>query len=597
MKKKFPIHLTILFFILYGCSKINNSPSSLVGFKVSIGKISLTTNFLDYANMTKNKLGNLSLDKSNKFIYSLVSNNSDSISSWQHVFSGNALLQYTPLIPTGTVIKDSVNLNSPQSYSRNLNSGIYNISLFSKPTIRPADTFIRFIAADSSINIVQNQYLNFVGQTSDGLITIPVGIVKSGTIPTFKTFYNNSNQVFNFGIKNGYYFLYVKNLINGTINVVIPNSTILSKNLTVNQNIQYNINTTLKSNIGGISLIFSSFYFQGLKFDNSYSVTSFNDPSISTILNQPSLIAMDDLNNIYIAEHGSNKISIVNSNGIGADFAGSGAYMNESMPSINGPRLSSTFLRPTGVAVDQFGNKFIADQGIDRIRKIDASGNVTTLAGSGYIWSQNTDKGTDGLGILATFINPYGIAVDQSENVYVTDWDAEKIRKIDMSGNVTTIAGTGSPYPIFNDGSGIQATFTQPTGIVVDSQGNLYIADQNIIRKIDINGMVTTFAGQKSIYGNSDGPRLSSLFNHTWGIAIDKSNNLFITDIGNHNIRKIDPSGNVTTIAGNGTDASVDGDGLNASFGLPYGIYVSKSGDILVSDYEFNKIRKISQNK
>jgi len=597
MKRRYLIYylfFTIISLCFLGCSKKYSLPNSSTGTRVSIGKISLQTNFLDYSTVAKSSTLNLSLGKSSKTIYSTGITSSDSVSNWQHVFGGYALLQFTPTNPIGSVINDSVNLNNLQSYSRSISNGTFNISLFTKPNSHLADSFIRFNAIDSSINISKSQSLNFEGLTSDGLITIPVSIVKTGTTPNFTTFYNGTNQVFNFGFKNGYYFLYIKNQCNGTISVIIPNSTILSKNVTVNQHYQYNISTTLKSTLGGIGLVFSAFHFQSLNFDNSYNVSTISSPSISSILNQPGLIGIDGFNNIYVAEHGSNKISIINPNGVGSDYAGSGAYMNESLPSINGPRLNSTFLRPTGIAIDNIGDLFIADQGIDRIRKIDSTGIVSTIAGAGYIYSSSTDYGTDGIGLLATFYNPYGIAIDNNGNILVTDWDRQKIRKIDKNRNVTTLAGTGNPYPLFNDGQGNQATFTQPTGIVVDSIGNIYIADVNVIRKIDNKGFVTTFAGQKTFIGNNDGPRSTALFSHTWGLAIDKMGNLLVTDIGNHNIRKIDLLGNVSTIAGNGLEGNLDGSGLNSSFGLPYGIAIDNLGNIYVSDYEFNTIRKIS---
>ena len=170
--------------------------------------------------------------------------------------------------------------------------------------------------------------------------------------------------------------------------------------------------------------------------------------------------------------------------------------------------------------VDSFNN---------RIRKIDISGNVTTIAGSiqGY---------ADGQGTAALFYNPCGITIDSSGNLYVADSENHKIRKIDTSRNVTTIAGSSRGYA---DGQGTAALFYNPYGITIDSSGNLYVTEgaNHTIRKIDTSRNVTTIAG--SSRGYADGPGTAALFSIPSGITIDSSGNLYVADSQNNRIRKI----------------------------------------------------------
>jgi streptogramin lyase len=175
---------------------------------------------------------------------------------------------------------------------------------------------------------------------------------------------------------------------------------------------------------------------------------------------------------------------------------------------------------------------FISDSGNHVIRKIDATyGVITTFAGSG------TAGSTDGTGAAASFNAPGYIAIDASNNLYVTDTGSNKIRMITPSAVVTTVAGSGSAG---SSDSGIgTAQFSSPTNVVVDSSGNVFIADtnNNAIRKIDTNGIVTTFAGGNS--GATDATGTSAGFSLPKGMVIDPSNNIYVADAGNSKIRKI----------------------------------------------------------
>lgn len=246
---------------------------------------------------------------------------------------------------------------------------------------------------------------------------------------------------------------------------------------------------------------------------------------------------------------------------------------------------AAQFNYPTGIAIDASGNLFIVDANNQKIRKITPAGMVSTFAGSSM-------GSTDGIGTAAQFDSPYGITIDAADNLYVTDTYSSRIRKITPTGLVTTIAGS---IPGFADGTGSDARFNQPSGITIDAIGNLYVADKNNnrIRKITPSGVVTTIAGSESS-GFVDGVGTAAMFTIPFGITIDAENNLYLADTFNNRIRKITPTGEVTTIAGSNTSGNLDGTGTNAQFNQPCGITVDVKGNLYVVDTWSSKIRKIT---
>jgi gliding motility-associated-like protein len=260
----------------------------------------------------------------------------------------------------------------------------------------------------------------------------------------------------------------------------------------------------------------------------------------------------------------------------------------DSVGALNGPALQSHFNNPHGIAVDGFGNVYVADRFGHRIRKITTGGIATTLAGSG-------NSGTlDGNGVNAEFNEPWGLCADSLGNVYVADTRNNLIRKIDLNGNVTTLAGSGS-FGTTN-GPALGATFGNPTGIEIDeTTGTIYVADHltHIIRKIDPAGNVSTLAGAPYLTGNTNGVGLAATFNRPYGLTLDNSGNILVADEWNHLIRKVTPTGVVTTVAGNGVIGSSDGTGANVSFNYPWDITVDNNGNIFVADGYNDVIRKI----
>ncbi|WP_219621531.1 NHL repeat-containing protein [Cupriavidus pauculus] len=263
-------------------------------------------------------------------------------------------------------------------------------------------------------------------------------------------------------------------------------------------------------------------------------------------------------------------------------LAGSG-----SSGAANGIGAAASFYFPFGVAVDASGNVYVADQGNNLIRKITPTGVVSTLAGSGSSGS------ADGTGAAASFSYPYGVAVDASGTVYVADTFNHEIRKITSTGVVSTLAGSGSSGSA--DGTGTAASFSTPFGVAVDASGNVYVADQGnqLIRKITPTGVVSTLAGSGSL-GSTDGIGTAASFNAPSGIAVDASGNVYVVDQGSHAIRKITPTGVVSTLAGSGSSGSADGIGTAASFSSPFGVAVDASANVYVADQGSHAIRKIT---
>jgi len=294
---------------------------------------------------------------------------------------------------------------------------------------------------------------------------------------------------------------------------------------------------------------------------------------------------------------------------------------------LNGNASTASFTAIWGIARDTHGNTFVCDYLNNAIRKIASDGAVSTFAGG-------TSGSADGIGTVAQFKGPIGLAIDASGTLYVGDEQNSSIRKITTEGVVSTfctgianpsgitfdetgnvfVASYGSSviYKItpagvksvfagkannagYLDATGSSARFNWPFGIVTDALGNFYVSDynNNVIRKITSAGVVTTFAGS-GIVGSADGTGTAASFYQPDGLSIDNSGNIYVADRGNNKIRKITSAGVVTTIAGSGDSGSLDGNATSATFNGMRDINVSTTGEIYVSDNGNRKIRKVS---
>ena len=261
---------------------------------------------------------------------------------------------------------------------------------------------------------------------------------------------------------------------------------------------------------------------------------------------------------------------------------------SSSLGSTNGTGSAARFYKPTGVAVDSAGIVYVADSVNNTIRKITAGGVVTTLAGKA-----GSKGSVNGTGSAARFYKPTGVAVDSAGNVYVADTSNQTIRKITSGGVVTTLAGTAGIQGS-TDGTGSTARCYLPNGVAVDSAGTVYVADSsnNIIRKITSLGVVTTLAGTAGSKGSTDGTGSVARFYQPKGVAVDAAGNVYVADTSNQTIRKITSVGLVTTLAGMaGKVGSANGTGSAARFNNPTGVAVDTAGRVYVADSSNNMIR------
>jgi uncharacterized protein (TIGR03437 family) len=319
-------------------------------------------------------------------------------------------------------------------------------------------------------------------------------------------------------------------------------------------------------------------------------------PATSAELNYSSTVAVDASGNLFIADTYNNRIRKVSASGIISTVAGDGtpSYV---FSGDGGPAIAAALNRPAGVAVDVSGNLFIADTGYDRVRKVSASGIINTVAGNGgFLFS-----GDGGPAVSASLNSPQNVVVDASANLFIAVNGSYRIRKVSAGGIITTVAGNGAEGFSGDGGPATAASFGEPTGVAVDAGGNLFIADayNNRIRKVSAGGIITTAAGNGTAgFSGDGGPATSAALQlgFSGGVAVDSSGNLLIADTGNNRIRKVSAAGVITTVAGNGTQGFSGDGGLATAAELykPVGIAVDASGNLFFADLDNYRIRKVS---
>ena len=305
----------------------------------------------------------------------------------------------------------------------------------------------------------------------------------------------------------------------------------------------------------------------------------------SAMLANPAGIALDAAGNLYIADSKNNRVRKVTAGGIISTVAGATHFSGD------GEAATGALLQyHNDVALDGSGNLYVADRGNHRIRKVAPSGVISTVAGNGTY----TYSGDNGLATAAGFSYPACIAVDGEGNLYVTD--SGRIRKVSLSGVITTVAGTGIYGYNGDNRPAISAYLYGPQGIAVDPAGNLFIADysNHRVRRVAPDGTITTYAGTgERGFGGDGGLATAALLNYPWAVAVDGAGNLYIADRGNYLVRKVTRAGIISTVAGNRQCCS-GGDGSPATSARvnPYGVAVDASGSLYIATY--STVRKVS---
>ena len=313
----------------------------------------------------------------------------------------------------------------------------------------------------------------------------------------------------------------------------------------------------------------------------------------SAAFDQPRAATAGPDGSVYIADTFNHRIRRVDPTGAVTTVVGTG---QASFSGDGGPASAATLHWPHGVAVDPAGAAlFIADSANHRIRRVDlASGVITTVAGGDTAgWS-----GDGGPAVGAKLEDPKAVWVAPSGDLFVADSGNERIRRIDRSGTISTIAGTGVQGFSGDGGPALAAQFDGPRSIAGDDAGNLYVADDNNnrVRRIDPSGVVSTVAGTGTAGFTGDGGQAKAAqLNHPRGVAVDSRGNVFFADSMNHRIRMIDPAGVISTVAGCGRQG-FGGDGGPATVARlfePRGVAISAAGDLFVADTYNDRIRRV----
>ncbi len=317
-------------------------------------------------------------------------------------------------------------------------------------------------------------------------------------------------------------------------------------------------------------------------------------PATSASLEFPRGLGADGSGNLYIADDLNHRIRKVDASGTITTVAGNGEY---SFFGDGGPAVSARVRQPWGLAFDAAGNLYLADAGNERVRKVDPAGMITTVAGHGSSPAQLPQHGDGGPAIDARLAVPSGVAVDGFGGLYIADRFHSRIRKVDAGGTIVTAAGT---HPGFwgDGGPATSAALRYPYGVTVDGAGNLYIGDtaNHRIRRVDAGGTITTAAGTwVSGFSGDGGPATSASLSSPRCVAVDGDGNLYVADRGNHRVRKVDPGGTITTVAGNGIYgfSGDDGPATEASLGYPSGVAIDGDGNLLIADKMNHRIRKV----
>jgi len=315
-------------------------------------------------------------------------------------------------------------------------------------------------------------------------------------------------------------------------------------------------------------------------------------PATSAQIVSPFRVAVDESGNILIADGSNNRIRKVSTAGLITTAAGNGTA---GFSGDGGRAGNAQFNAPYGMVFDPAGNLLVADSNNNRLRKISPDGGINTLSGTGAAGA-NGDGGPAGGAQLRT---PFDVTSDQNGNIYIADANNQKVRRISAAGVISTYAGRGAFGFSGDGGAAASAQLATPIAVAIDAAGNLFISDNgnNRIRKVAPTGTISTVAGSGTPgFSGDDGPAVSAQVRSPNGLAVDPVGNLYIADTGNHVVRKVSPTGVISTVAGTGS-AGFSGDGglaTAAQLNSPYGVAVDSAGTLFVTDSNNNRVRRVN---
>jgi hypothetical protein len=316
-------------------------------------------------------------------------------------------------------------------------------------------------------------------------------------------------------------------------------------------------------------------------------------PATNAKLHFPYQLCIDNIGTILIADAFNNRIRRINSIGIINSIAGNGIA---GFSGDSGLAIDAKLGVPVGIVIDTMGNYYISDGLNHRIRKVNSSGIITTLVGTGIAGN----SGDGGLSTDAQIDGPSGLCL-HGEYLYISDYTSQTIREVSLlTGVINTIAGSGVAGYFGDGGIATNAKLKSPSDVYADNDGNIYIADNGnaVIRKVNKNtGIITTVVGTGIVGYAGDGDLgINAKLNQPAGVFIDKQNDIYIAEYGNGAVRKVDAiSGIITTVAGTGI-AGFGGDGGPATNAKLFcsDVWVDKYGNLIIADYENNRIRKVN---
>jgi hypothetical protein len=315
-------------------------------------------------------------------------------------------------------------------------------------------------------------------------------------------------------------------------------------------------------------------------------------PSTAAQINDPANAVVDAAGNLFFADRGNNVIRKIDANGTITTFAGNGT---SGSTGDDGPATRAQLNHPDDIAFDVAGNAYIADTANNTIRKVDGQGIITVFAGTAVAGF----SGDDGPATAAQLNGPSGVATDSQGNVYIADSNNNRIRVVNAQGNITTFAGTGTAGYTGDNGGASSATLNQPFAVRVGAVNDVYIADRgnHVIRLVNIDFVISTVAGNGIAGLSGDGgPATSAQLNDPVGLGGDAASELFIADFANNDVRKIDLAGVISTVAGAGT-AGYTGDKGPATLATlhgPNGVAADTAGNLFIPDDLNNAVRKVS---